>query len=81
MGKIRYKYGEEKDGFQLGKVKCPVCGSKHINWVKVVEHPSWSGKVKLIAECWSGDIHNNKPAHLFIITLTDLPEVEVRKRR
>ena len=83
MGKnkerIRYKYRKEKEGFILKSVKCPVCGSNHINWVEVVEHTSWAGKVKLLAECWSGNVSEEKPRHLFLIELNDLPLVEVIK--
>ena len=77
--KIRYKYREEKEGFLLSNVNCPVCKSNHINWKKVVEHTSWSGKVKLLVECWSGNISKDKPRHLFLIELNGLPIVKVNR--
>ena len=77
--KIRYKYREEKEGFLLKNVRCPICKSNHINWIKVVEHTSWDGGVKLLAECWSGNTREEKPRHLFLIELNDLPIVEVNK--
>ena len=79
MKKIRYSYRKEKEGFRLDKVKCPVCGSIHKNFKKVVEHTSWSGKVKLLVECWSGDTDKNLPHHLYLINLEDLPIVYVKK--
>lgn len=77
--RIRYKYRKAKEGFQLEKVRCPVCGSNHINWIKVVEHTSWAGKVGVLAECWSGDTFQDKPNHLFLIQIEDLPIVEIKK--
>ena len=77
--KIRYKYVDAKEGFELSKIKCPICGSKHINWTEVVEHTSWTGKVSLLAECWSGNISEDKPRHLVLIRLNGLPIVEVDK--
>ena len=77
--KIRYKYTESKKGFCLSNVRCPICKGKHINWTKVVEHTSWAGKVKLLAECWSGDTTKELPRHLFLIELEDLPIVEAKK--
>ena len=77
--KIRYKYREEKEGFLLKNVRCPTCKSNRINWIKVVEHTSWAGRIKLLAECWSGNTREEKPAHLFLIELNDLPIVKVNK--
>ena len=77
--RIRYKYTEAKAGFKMSEVKCPVCKSTHINWTKVVEHKSWAGRVVLLAECWSGEVDLEKPRHLFLIELEDLPIVELSK--
>ena len=74
--RIRYSYKDSKEGFRLNNVKCPICGCP-INWTKVVEETSWAGKVKLLAECWSGEVHNEKPRHLFIIELNNLPTVNI----
>lgn len=79
MNRIRYKYTKEKNGFQLSKVKCPVCGSNHINWTEPVQDTSWNGIVVLLAECWSGDTSEDKPKHLFLIELEDLPVVNISK--
>lgn len=79
--RIRYKYKKSKEGFVLKNVKCPTCGSNHINWIEVVEQTSWSGDIKLLAECWSGDTTKDKPHHLFLIKINshDLPIVEINK--
>lgn len=63
----------------MSEIKCPVCKSDHINWTKVVEHTSYAGKVVLIAECWSGNTQIEKPRHLFLIQLDELPVVEVSR--
>ena len=78
MERIRYKYRKVIVGVQLKDIKCPVCGNQ-INWIKVVEHTSWNGKVGLLAECWSGEFCIDKPRHLFLIELDNLPEVEINK--
>ena len=77
--KIRYKYVAEERGFSLNRVRCPVCGSRHINWVKSINDYNWNHSVVLLAECWSGDLLAEKPRHLFLIRFKDLPEVEARK--
>ena len=79
--KIRYKYKNVKEGFELDKVRCPVCGNNSLNWIKVVEHTSWAGNVTLLVECWSGDTQKEKPRHLFLIQLRNLPLVEIKKTR
>ncbi len=79
MNKIRYSYRKEKEGFRLDKVKCPICGSIYKNFKKVVEHTSWSGKVKLLVECWSGDTSKDLPHHLYLINIKNLPIVDVKK--
>lgn len=79
MEKIRYKYKEVKKGFCLKDVKCPVCGSNHINWQESVNTFDYNSKVILLAECWSGDIVYEKPKHLFLIELENLPVVKVNK--
>ena len=56
-----------------------MCGSNNINWTKSVSSINWDGKIVLLAECWSGEIYNEKPKHLFLIELEDLPVVEVNK--
>lgn len=76
--RIRYKYRKVKSGVSLKEIRCPICGNP-INSTEVVEHTSWAGKVGLLAECWSGDIHQDKSRHLFLIRLENLPEVEVSK--
>ena len=81
MEKVRYKYKESKEGFELKNVKCPTCKSKHINWTKVVQDTSWDGSVVLMAECWSGDIYEDKPRHIFLIELRNLPSVQVQKSK
>lgn len=82
MGKnkerIRYKYKKVKKGFVLEEIKCPVCGNS-INSTRPVQDISWNGKVVLLAECWSGDIYSEKPRHLFLIELDDLPVVNICK--
>jgi len=78
---IRYKYSKWRKGFSLDKISCPVCKSQHKNWTKIVEHPSWDGKIKLLVECWSGDTLKDLPSHLYLIELSDLPSVEVSRRR
>lgn len=77
--KIRYKYRKAREGVILNNVKCPVCGSTHKNFKSVVEHVSWAGNVKLLVECWSGDIYEDKPRHVYLINLKELPVVEVEK--
>jgi hypothetical protein len=77
--RIRYKYRNQKEGFQLSNIKCPICGSTHKNRIKVVEHTSYAGKVKLLVECWSGDINKEMPKHLYLIELEDLPIIEAKK--
>lgn len=78
MEKIRYSYRKVKEGFQLNKIKCPICGSVHKNFKLVVEHTSWASKVKLLVECWSGDTSKDKPHHLYLIELKDLPIVKAK---
>lgn len=68
------------NSLRLESVKCPVCGSVHKNFKKVVEHTSWSGKVKLLVECWSGDTNEEKPGHLYLIELDNLPIVRIKRR-
>lgn len=79
MKKIRYKYTESKKGICLSNVRCPVCKSKYINWVRPVQMKSWDGDVILLAECWNGSTIIEEPKHLFYIKLTELPMVEIRK--
>jgi len=66
--------------FELSKVKCPICGNP-INWIKVVEHTSWAGRVVLLASCWSGNLADIKPEHLFLIELEDLPFAKMQRWR
>jgi len=77
MERIRYKYRKAKKGIELNEIKCPVCGNPSINWAKSVGSIDYNGKIKLLAECWSGDTSQDKPKHLFLIILEDLPVVEV----
>lgn len=81
--KIRYKYRPIKQGFELANVNCPTCKSNHINWVKPIQDKYWNGTVFLLAECWSGDLYNEKPKHLFYIKLNEnsLPIVELDKTK
>ena len=79
LNKIRYKYKEANKGFCLKEVRCPVCKSNHINWIKVVQNYNWDGTIVLLAECWSGDTSQPKPQHLFLIELKNLPRVEINK--
>ncbi len=76
---IRYKYRETKEGFSLKNVCCPICESNHINWVEVVQNKNWDGTIVLLAECWSGNTDEEKPKHLFLIRLDNLPTVEIEK--
>ena len=78
MQKIRYKYKEFKEGFELKNVKCPTCGGT-INWIKVVQPINWNGTIILLAECWSRDISEDKPRHIFTIELDDLPNIQINK--
>ncbi len=68
------------NSLRLASVKCPICGSIHKNFKEVVENTSWSGKVKLLVECWSGDIKKDLPKHLYLIELNNLPIVRVQQR-
>lgn len=77
--KIRYKYRESKKGISINQIRCPTCGSNHINWKKVVQDKNWNGTIILLAECWSGNINKEKPRHLFLIELDDLPVVSIKK--
>ncbi len=79
MEKIRYKYKESKNGFSLRDIKCPICGSKDINWIKVVQNKNWDGEIMLLAECWSGDTSKDLRKHLFLIGISDLPIVQINK--
>ncbi len=79
MDRIRYKYRKSKEGVVLKNVKCPTCGNNHINWIEVVQNYNWDGTIVLLAECWSGDTQQDKPHHLFLIELDDLPIVEIKK--
>ena len=81
MGKIRYKYKEYKKGFCLKDVKCPTCGSNHINWTCVVQNKNWDGEIILLAECWSGDTLKDLPKHIFLIGIRDLPFVKINKNK
>ncbi len=81
MKKIRYKYRESKEGFLMDNIKCPTCKSIHKNFIKVVEHTSWSGKVVLLVECWTGNTNQPDPQHLYLIELKDLPRVEISKTK
>jgi len=81
MEKIRYKYRELKKGFCLEDVRCPTCGNKGVNWIKVVQNKNWNGKIILLAECWSGDTSEDKPKHLFLIEIDDLPMVQINKMK
>lgn len=69
------------NSLRLDSIKCPICGSVHKSFNKVVENTSWNGKVKLIVECWSGDIYKEKPRHLYLIELNNLPIVKVKQRK
>ena len=60
----------------LENIFCPVCGNK-ISWVKPVGNYNFNNKVTLLAECWSGNIDNTMPEHLFLILLENLPSVEM----
>ena len=79
MEKIRYKYKESKNGFCLKNIKCPTCGSNHINWIEVVQNKNWDGEIILLAECWSGNTSQDKPNHIFLIGIRDLPIVQINK--
>jgi hypothetical protein len=76
--KIRYRYVKLRRGESLDNVRCPICGHG-MNWIKSIEDYSFRHQVALLAECWSGNIHNESPTHLFIIRLKDLPVIEVTK--
>lgn len=82
VDKIRYKYRTEKFGTRLDAVVCPVCGNP-INWTKPTESYEWAHKTTLLAECWSGDTHEDKPRHLFLIHIDEgiLPTVEISKTK
>jgi len=79
MEKIRYKYRPSKEGIQLDKIKCPVCGNQ-INHFEVCNSIDWNGNLKLFATCWSGDLYKEMPSHCFMIILEDLPEVIANKK-
>ena len=78
MERIRYKYTKAKEGFQLEKIKCPVCNNP-INSTEPINSVDYDGTIRLLALCWSGDIYEDKPTHYFIIELKDLPNVEVTR--
>ena len=78
MEKIRYKYRKAKEGFQLRKVKCPVCGNP-INSTESIQSYSWNNHVVLLAECWSGSTCKEMPRHTFLIDIENLPIVEINK--
>lgn len=82
MVKIRYKYKESKEGFCLENVKCPTCGGV-INWIKVVQSKNWSGKIVLLAECWSGTLDEDNSRHIFLIEIEaeDLPLIQINKTK
>ena len=79
--KIRYKYREEKEGFLLDNLKCPVCKSIHKNFIKVVQDKSWNGTIVLLVECWTGNTTNPNPQHLYLIELEDLHIVNANRVR
>ncbi|KKN69614.1 hypothetical protein LCGC14_0439170 [marine sediment metagenome] len=68
-----------RNNLRLDNVKCPICGSVHKNFGKVVEHTSWSGNVKLLIECWSGNTEKELPKHLYLIELEELPIVKIKR--
>lgn len=78
MKRIRYSYKPSNFGIQLAKVKCPVCGNP-INGTEILQDYSFNGKVVLLAECWSGKLHEEKPRHEFLIEIEDIPIVKIKK--
>lgn len=83
MEKIRYKYRPSKYGVQLGKISCPVCGNKHLNWTKPIQSFEWNGDLALLAECYEGPDEPLKPRHLFVIYIdkSAVPLVEISKTK
>ena len=69
------------NSLRLESIKCPICGSIHKNFKDVVEHTSWSGKVKLLVECWSGNIYKENPRHLYLVELDNLPIIRIKQRK
>ncbi len=59
-------------------LKCPICGTP-ANWIKNVGDFTFNGGISLLAECWSGDIDEEEPRHLFLIRLNNLPELDLRE--
>jgi hypothetical protein len=78
MERIRYKYKTIKEGVKLSDIKCPICGNP-INSHEVIGDYNWNNKVSLLAQCWSGDIYTEKPRHLFLVEIDNLPIVEITK--
>ena len=77
--KVRYKYRLVEKGFQLKEVKCPICQNP-VNWIKPVNSYNWNHTIVLLAECWSGEIAIEKPSHLFLIEIKNLPIFDIEKR-
>lgn len=61
-------------------LKCPVCNNP-INWMKNVGNFHYNGEVVLLAECWSGEISEDMPRHLFLIKLNTLPELDLTEEK
>lgn len=69
----------KKDGIDIRKVKCPICGNP-INW-KVLD-PGYSSDTLtcFICECWSGNMFDeieDSVRHIFRLKIFNIPEVEI----
>lgn len=70
---------EKPTSFGLKDIKCPCCGNP-INKI-------WSlgevvaGHFSVLAECWIGSIDKNAPTHLFVIHLSELPQVRLNPKK
>jgi hypothetical protein len=80
VGKIIYKYRRASYGVRLKSVVCPVCKNP-INWTKPINSYDYNDQVVLLAECWSGNTEKEKPQHLFLINIDNLPIVEIKKAK
>lgn len=48
-------------------LKCPFCGGPANRYSPI--GMQGRSKVKILVECWSGDLHNDSQHHLFVVTL------------
>jgi len=65
-------------GFSLDDIRCPYCDGE-LNACILLDYASaQDGRVRLLCECWSGDLKKESAHHKWILHLQGLEEFDVK---